>query len=154
MSQTASRQFDKSRAKAFTQQLMGDMAGSVAMHLCVIGDRLGLFEDLAQSGGGFDTLILFWLGEPLIHPHFGRIWRAAMRAAVQQVVSGVWVGHGADAFVEEVSNIMLPGVGKIGEQISLTQNNINHAIDTIDRADEEATNRVNGLADQYANIYH
>ena len=44
-----------------------------------------LFADLSQSGGRFDTLILFWLGEPLIHPHFGRIWRAAMRAADQHV---------------------------------------------------------------------
>ena len=45
-----------------------------------------LFADLSASGGRFDTLILFWLGEPLIHPHFGRIWRAAMRAAVQHGV--------------------------------------------------------------------
>ena len=45
-----------------------------------------LFADLAAVGGGFDTLILFWLGEPLIHPHFGRIWRSAMRAAVQHGV--------------------------------------------------------------------
>ncbi len=45
-----------------------------------------LFDDLAVSGGGFDTLILFWLGEPLIHPHFGRIWRSAMRAAVSHGV--------------------------------------------------------------------
>ena len=45
-----------------------------------------LFDDLAETGGGFDALILFWLGEPLIHPHFGRIWRSAMRAAVQHAV--------------------------------------------------------------------
>ena len=40
-----------------------------------------LFEDLAQTGTRFDTLILFWLGEPLLHPHFGPIYRAALRAA-------------------------------------------------------------------------
>jgi MoaA/NifB/PqqE/SkfB family radical SAM enzyme len=45
-----------------------------------------LFADLSASGGRFDTLILFWLGEPLIHPHFGRIWRSAMRAAVRHGV--------------------------------------------------------------------
>ena len=46
----------------------------------------GLFADLSASGARFDTLILFWLGEPLIHPHFGRIWRCAMRAAVRHGV--------------------------------------------------------------------
>jgi hypothetical protein len=40
-----------------------------------------LFEDLSRVGARFDTLILFWLGEPLIHPHFSRIWRAALRTA-------------------------------------------------------------------------
>ena len=78
---------------------------------------------------------------------------APMRAMIEQVVGGVWVGHGANNFVEEVSNLTLPGVGKIGDQITATQRNIDHAIDTIDRADEEITNLVNGLADQFANIY-
>ncbi len=54
-----------------------------------------LFDDLVAVGGRFDTLILFWLGEPLIHPHFGRIWRSAMRAAVE---------HGVFSRVEVHSN--------------------------------------------------
>ena len=40
-----------------------------------------LFDDLAANDIGFDTLILFWLGEPLLHPEFPRIWQAALRAA-------------------------------------------------------------------------
>jgi hypothetical protein len=40
-----------------------------------------LFADLVAVGARFDTLILFWLGEPLIHPEFGAIYRAALRAA-------------------------------------------------------------------------
>ena len=40
-----------------------------------------LFADLAAHRIGFDTLILFWLGEPLLHPEFPRIWQAAIRAA-------------------------------------------------------------------------
>ena len=43
-------QFDKERAKSFTNKVLGDMAGAVAMNLCVIGDRLGLFKDLASNG--------------------------------------------------------------------------------------------------------
>lgn len=42
-----------------------------------------LLDDLARVGARFDALILFWLGEPLIHPHFSRIWRAALRAAAR-----------------------------------------------------------------------
>jgi SAM-dependent methyltransferase len=41
---------DKSRAKAFTGKLLGDVAGAVTMHFCAIGDRLGLFKDLASNG--------------------------------------------------------------------------------------------------------
>jgi len=41
----------------------------------------GLFTDLATHEIRFDTLILFWLGEPLLHPEFPRIWQAALRTA-------------------------------------------------------------------------
>ena len=44
------KDFDKARAKAFTGQLIGDAAAAVTMHLCAIGDRLGLFKDLATNG--------------------------------------------------------------------------------------------------------
>ncbi len=40
---------------------------------------MALFEDLQATGTGFDTLILFWLGEPLLHPHFISIYQAALR---------------------------------------------------------------------------
>jgi radical SAM protein with 4Fe4S-binding SPASM domain len=48
----------------------------------------GLLEDLVRVGARFDTLILFWLGEPLLHPHFSEIWRAAVRAAVRHGTFG------------------------------------------------------------------
>jgi hypothetical protein len=40
-----------------------------------------LLDDLAATGARFDALILFWLGEPLLHPHFTELWRAGLRAA-------------------------------------------------------------------------
>jgi MoaA/NifB/PqqE/SkfB family radical SAM enzyme len=40
-----------------------------------------VFDDLARVGASFDTLILFWLGEPLIHPAFAEIYQDAVRAA-------------------------------------------------------------------------
>ena len=48
------------------------------------GMVLGLFDDLVDVGARFDTLILFWLGEPLLHRDFGRIYRAALRAAAER----------------------------------------------------------------------
>ncbi len=40
----------------------------------------GLFDDLVEVGAWFDALILFWLGEPLIHPYFREMYQAAIRA--------------------------------------------------------------------------
>ncbi len=78
---------------------------------------------------------------------------APMRQMIQQVVGGVWVGDGADAFVQEVSSLMIPGVGKVGENITTLQGNINRAIEVMDRADQQVNNMVRGLADVFAAIY-
>ena len=48
----------------------------------------GVFQDLAEHGISFDALILFWLGDPLIHPEFARIWSAALRSSAQHGVFG------------------------------------------------------------------
>jgi len=47
-----------------------------------------LIADLIQVGARFDTLIPFWLGEPLLHPHFGHLWRLGVRAAARHGVFG------------------------------------------------------------------
>lgn len=47
-----------------------------------------LFADLRAVRARFDTLILFWLGEPLLHPFFGHIYQMALRAAVEDQVFG------------------------------------------------------------------
>lgn len=76
-----------------------------------------------------------------------------MQAMVQQVMDGVWVGKGADAFVEEVSSLMMPGVGKIGEGISTYSKNIQNAMDVMDRADEQVAGIVNALGDIFDGIF-
>lgn len=45
-----------------------------------------LLSDLVAVGGHFDTLILFWLGEPLIHPEFASIYQSCMRASAEHGV--------------------------------------------------------------------
>lgn len=52
-----------------------------------------LFADLARVGARFDVLLPFWLGEPLLHPEFGVIHRAAVRAAVEAGTFGTIEVH-------------------------------------------------------------
>jgi hypothetical protein len=49
----------------------------------------------------------------------------------------VWRGEGANAFVQEVSSLMIPGVGRVAQTITGLSSNLKHAQDVIDRADEE-----------------
>ena len=47
---TEANAFDKEKAKSFTERMLSDIAGTVVTHFCAIGDRLGLFKDLALQG--------------------------------------------------------------------------------------------------------
>lgn len=76
-----------------------------------------------------------------------------MRMMIQAVTGGIWRGEGANAFVEEVSSLMIPGVGQVGEHISTLSRNLQRAIDVIDQADEQVSRKVDGLAAVFDNIY-
>ena len=76
-----------------------------------------------------------------------------MRMIIQQVTNGVWVGQGANAFVEEVSSLMIPGVGQVGTNINTIADNLRFAVDVMDRADEQVNTMVNGLADIFDGVY-
>ncbi len=41
-----------------------------------------LMADLGAFGAHFDTLILFWLGDPLLHPHFTQLYPMLLRSNV------------------------------------------------------------------------
>jgi uncharacterized protein YukE len=76
-----------------------------------------------------------------------------MRMMVQQVTGGVWRGQGANAFVDEVSSLMIPGVGVVGNNITTIGNNIRYAVDVMDRADQQVNTLVNSLGDVFSGIY-
>ncbi len=42
--------FDPGRMAAFLSRVMGDLSGTMVSFLCLLGDRLGLFKDLAARG--------------------------------------------------------------------------------------------------------
>jgi uncharacterized protein YukE len=76
-----------------------------------------------------------------------------MKMMVQQVTGGVWKGKGANAFVEEVSSLMIPGVGTVGQHIRMVSTNLKRASDIIDRADEQVNSLSKAIGDQFGSIY-
>jgi hypothetical protein len=65
-----------------------------------------------------------------------------LKAIVQSVVGGVWVGRGADALVEVVSQMAIPGVGQVMSQVSKFSGDIQHARELVNRADQEISRQV------------
>jgi radical SAM protein with 4Fe4S-binding SPASM domain len=47
-----------------------------------------VLADLQSVGARFDALILFWLGEPLLHPRFEELYRMILRRNAEQAVFG------------------------------------------------------------------
>jgi hypothetical protein len=75
-----------------------------------------------------------------------------MQAVLEQVTGGVWKGVGADAFVEEVSSLELPGVGLIGDQIRGFQANLQRAEEIMEEADKKANQAVRGVDEIFRRI--
>lgn len=78
---------------------------------------------------------------------------APLRAIVGQVTGGVWKGDGANKFVEEVSRMMIPGVGRVGTQIKTLNGNLQRAVTVMDQADAQATSLAKGLGDVFGAIF-
>mgnify|MGYP001082351902 CR=1 FL=1 len=67
---------------------------------------------------------------------------APMRAMVQQVLGGIWRGDGANAFVNEVTQMMIPGVERVSDTITKLNSNVRFAQDTITQADQKVSRLV------------
>ena len=78
---------------------------------------------------------------------------APLRAIVGQVTGGVWKGDGANKFVDEVSRMMIPGVGRVGTQIKTLNSNLQRAITVMDQADAQVTSLAKGLGDVFGAIF-
>jgi uncharacterized protein YukE len=75
-----------------------------------------------------------------------------MQGALEQVTSGVWRGVGANAFVEEVSSLHMPGVGVVGDQIRGLQANLQRAQEIMEEADRKANQSVRGVDEIFRRI--
>jgi len=66
------------RAEAFSSRIMGDLSGAVASIMCAIGDRLGLFKDLAARGPSTSQELARRTG---INERYAREWLRALTSA-------------------------------------------------------------------------
>jgi hypothetical protein len=78
---------------------------------------------------------------------------APIRMIVQSVTDGMWKGDGADAFVQEVSSLMIPGVGKVGSNITSMNSKLQQARDIMDQADQAVSRIVSSKLEDVFNFY-
>jgi hypothetical protein len=76
-----------------------------------------------------------------------------MQMMIQQVVGGVWIGKGADAFVQDVSTIFIPKSNQIIQNINKFTLDIKGSVEIIDQADKQVNTLVNGLSDVFGSVY-
>lgn len=78
---------------------------------------------------------------------------APVRTIIGQVTGGVWKGDGANKFVQELSSMMVPGIGRVGTQIKTMNSHLQRAIQIMDRADAQVTSLAKGLGDVFGAIF-
>lgn len=78
---------------------------------------------------------------------------APLRGMVQQVLGGVWKGEGANRFVAEMTQEVLPQLVNIGNANMSFGGLIRRAIEILDRADRQATQQAQQLYDVFNGIF-
>ncbi len=77
---------------------------------------------------------------------------APLRSMVQQVLGGVWKGDGATRFVQEMTSEVIPQLVSIGSLNFNFGGVIRRALDLMDQADRQATQKANELFDVFHKI--
>ena len=71
-------QIDEAKLEAFMHKIVGDLGGMTATIMCMIGDRLGLFKDLAANGPATSAEMASRAG---INERYAREWLGGMASA-------------------------------------------------------------------------
>ena len=79
--------------------------------------------------------------------------KAPIQAMVKEVVGGVWVGEGADAFVEQCTRMFIPQTDHITSCARSMHAGIGKALDIMDTADKKSMSFVNDLDGIFSGIY-
>ncbi|WP_129629709.1 hypothetical protein [Candidatus Oscillochloris fontis] len=75
------------------------------------------------------------------------------QSIIQKVTGGVWIGKGADAFVNELSTTCLPGVMQTVDNINDFKTKVTSAKERIEQADEEAERLIRSRLTDAFNFY-
>lgn len=78
---------------------------------------------------------------------------APLRSWVGQVTSGIWVGDGANKFVEEMTSQVIPQLASIMTINTNFANSIKKTLDTLQQAVQTATGIANTLPDVFNQIF-
>lgn len=76
-----------------------------------------------------------------------------MRGMVNAVVGGIWVGDGADRFVEEMTNEVIPMLVGITGLNSSYANGIKQSMDIMEQAEKQASAAAQQLHDVFNSIF-
>ncbi|HEY3061497.1 MAG TPA: hypothetical protein VGL99_21220 [Chloroflexota bacterium] len=110
----------------------------------MVGALIRFAAQVVQSVQQQFTQQLNVVGEEVLNP---------LQGILQLVTGGAWRGVGADAFVQEVSSLTIPGIGIVGDQIRTFQSNLQRASDIMIQADEQANQTVQSLGDVFDKIF-
>ncbi|MEU3661434.1 methyltransferase domain-containing protein [Streptomyces sp. NPDC032940] len=75
---TQQHALDEAKVEAFMEKALGDISGTMALGLCHVGDRLGLFKDLAANGPAGSEELADRLG---LNERYVREWLRGLTAA-------------------------------------------------------------------------
>ncbi len=70
-----------------------------------------------------------------------------LKAIVQEVQGGAWKGEGADAFVQELESLAIPGIGQVGEAINFFGGCVRQSVNIIQQADQAVDSLVSSVLD-------
>jgi uncharacterized protein YukE len=79
--------------------------------------------------------------------------QSPIREMISTVLGGAWRGTAADSFANEMTTVVLPMVAQLIAAIGGMNASVRNCINILDRADQEARNAVNSVADQFDTIY-
>ena len=70
-----------------------------------------------------------------------------LKGLVQEVQGGAWIGEGADAFVQELESLAIPGIGQVGNSINFFGDCVRKSVDVIQQADQAVDRLVGSVLD-------
>lgn len=78
--------------------------------------------------------------------------KSVLQNYVQQVIGGVWIGKGADEFVNEISGKAVPQITQLIGSITMINTNVRTAVQIMDDADNRARAKIDQLRNTFESI--